>query len=113
MSLIWKYLKNERNFLILAVVLATVNNVFSLLDPQFFRLIVDNYATKANQLPPHVFITGVGLLLLASVGAAFISRVAKNFQDYYVNVITQRIGANMYAESVAHSFAMPYAVFED
>src|SRR6185503_6658550 len=43
----------------------------------------------------------------------FVSRVAKNFQDYYVNVIVQRLGARMYNHAVAHSFSLPYAVFED
>ena len=31
----------------------------------------------------------IGLML----GVAMVSRIAKNFQDYYVNVITQRLGA--------------------
>ena len=41
------------------------------------------------------------------------SRVAKNFQDYFVNVATQRVGARLYAEGIAHSFSLPYAAFED
>ncbi len=113
MRLILKYLKKEKKFLVLALFLATVNNVFSLLDPQIFRLIVDRYATRAASIPPQDFIRGVGLLLLASIGVALVSRIAKNFQDYFVNVITQRIGTRMYAESVEHSFSLPYAVFED
>ncbi len=113
MQLILKYLKLEKRFLVLALVLATVNNVFSLLDPQIFRLIVDRYATRAGELPGREFLTGVGALLLASVGVALVSRIAKNFQDYFVNVITQRVGARMYAESVSHSFSLPYAIFED
>src|SRR5262249_38308821 len=50
---------------------------------------------------------------LGSVGVAFVSRVAKNFQDYYLNVVVQRVGTKMYADSVEHSFSLPYAVFED
>ena len=56
---------------------------------------------------------GVGILLLLAMGAAFASRVAKNFQDYFVNVITQKVGNQLYAASVAHSFSLPYSVFED
>ena len=93
--------------------LATINQIFSLLDPQIFRLIIDNYATKADSLAPKDFIMGVGLLLLGTITVAFISRVAKAFQDYYVNVITQRTGNELYAKSVAHAFSLPYAVFED
>ena len=53
------------------------------------------------------------MLLLAAVGVAFVSRVAKNFQDYFVNVITQRLGAQIYADGIRHSLALPYQVFED
>ena len=48
-----------------------------------------------------------------AVGVAFVSRVAKNFQDYYVNVITQQTGAELYAAGVARSLSLPYALFED
>lgn len=42
-----------------------------------------------------------------------VSRIAKNFQDYYVNVITQRLGARIYSDGLAHSLELPYSVFED
>jgi ATP-binding cassette subfamily B protein len=96
-----------------ALFLATINRIFQLVDPQIFRLLVDNYANKISEFKSQEFITGVGLLLLVSVGAAFISRVAKNFQDYYVNVITQRVGTRLYAQAITHSFSLPYAAFED
>ena len=41
------------------------------------------------------------------------SRVAKNFQDYYINVITQRLGAQLYSDGIRHSLELPYSVFED
>lgn len=113
MKLLWHYLKQYRKILVGALVLATINQFFSLLDPQIFRLLVDNYATKFGQLQHSQFLHGVILLLLASVGVAMVSRIAKNFQDYYVNVIVQRLGTKLYAHSVEHSFSLPYAVFED
>lgn len=113
MHLLWTYLKNYKKILALALVLATVNQFFSLLDPQIFRLIIDKYATKVDQIPHDQFLHGIILLLLGAMAVAFISRVAKNFQDYYVNVIVQRLGARMYNHSVDHSFSLPFAVFED
>lgn len=95
------------------MVLAAINQVFSLIDPYIFRLILDNYATKFESLTTNVFFRGVGLLLLASMGTNFVSRVAKNFQDFYVNTITQRVGAKMYTDGLAHSLQLPYQVFED
>jgi ATP-binding cassette subfamily B protein len=113
MKLLWQYVQNYRKILAGALILATINQVFSLLDPQIFRFLIDNYASKIGQLSSHDFFRGTILLLLASMGVAFVSRVAKNFQDYYVNVIVQRVGARMYNHSVGHSFALPYAAFED
>lgn len=113
MRLLWNYLKNYKGLLSGALVLATVNQVFSLADPQIFRIIVDKYVSNYDKLSRTDFFQGVILLLLASIGIAFISRVAKNFQDYYTNVTTQRLGAKMYADSVTHSFSLSYSVFED
>jgi ATP-binding cassette subfamily B protein len=48
-----------------------------------------------------------------AMGAAMVSRIAKAFQDYYVNVITQRLGAKIYSDGLAHSLELPYQVFED
>jgi ATP-binding cassette subfamily B protein len=113
MRLLADYLRRWKHLVLAALVLATINQVFSLLDPQVFRIIVDRYATNRNSIAPPVFIRGVLLLLLAYVGVALVSRIAKNFQDYFVNVIAQRVGARLYELSVSHSLSLPYAVFED
>lgn len=113
MNLLWDYLKRHKKILVGALVLAAINQIFSLLDPQIFRILIDRYASNYQNLSREEFMQGVILLLLASMGVAFVSRVAKNFQNYYVSVITQRVGARLYGDSVAHSFSLPYAVFED
>jgi ATP-binding cassette, subfamily B, bacterial len=107
------YIKKHKKVLLWALLLATINQVFSLLDPQIFRLIIDNYATRFAELTQQEFITGVGLLLIAFIGVAFISRTAKTFQDYYLNVVTQKVGTELYADSVSHTFSLPYSIFED
>jgi ATP-binding cassette subfamily B protein len=113
MRILLGYLKQHRWLIALALFLAAVNQVFSLLDPLIFRHIIDRYATKYDQYTTAEFMRGVLLLLGAAVGVAFISRVAKNFQDYCVNVITQRLGAQLYSDGIRHSLALPYQVFED
>ena len=113
MNLLWKLLRRYRRTLVGAMALGAINQFFSLLDPQIFRLIIDNYASRASTLARHEFLSGVGLLLLASVGVALVSRIAKNFQDYYVNSVTQRVGAQLYGHGVAHSLSLPFAAFED
>lgn len=113
MKLLWSYIKQYKKILFGTLALAIINQVFSLLDPQIFRLLIDRYATHAFELTRNEFVQGVLLLLLASVGVNLVSRIAKNFQDYFVNVIVQRVGTAMYSHSVEHSFSLPYSVFED
>jgi ATP-binding cassette subfamily B protein len=111
--LLYTYLLRYKRLIFGALLLATINQVFSLLDPQVFRLIVDRYAVKVGKVPREEFVRGVLVLLLMYVGVALVSRIAKNFQDYFVNVIAQRTGAQLYERSVSHSFSLPYSVFED
>ncbi len=113
MHLLYKYLKRYWKLVLLALVLAAINQIFSLLDPYIFRLILDDYATNFEKLSRSEFFRGVGYLLLLSMGTALVSRIAKNFQDFYVNTITQKVGAEMYTDGLAHSLNLPYQVFED
>lgn len=113
MDLLYGYLRNYWKLIALALVLAATNQIFSLLDPLIFRHIIDGYATRYQEYTTEEFLRGVSLLLGAAVGVAFVSRVAKNFQDYFVNVIVQRLGAQMYSDGIRHSLELPYAVFED
>jgi ATP-binding cassette, subfamily B, bacterial len=113
MKLLYSYLRNYWGLIALALLLATINQVFSLLDPVIFRYVIDNYATRFQDYTTSEFVRGVSLLLGAAMGVAFVSRVAKNFQDYFISVITQRLGAQLYSDGIRHSLELPYAVFED
>jgi len=113
MKILISYLKNYRGFVGLALLLAAINQGFSLLDPYITGRIVDRFIEKRNVLNHHDFVYGVLGLIALSVGAAMVSRIAKNFQDYYTNIITQKVGARMYADGLEHSLKLPYQVFED
>src|SRR5438094_5325945 len=113
MKLLYSYLKQYWQLVALTLVLASINQIFSLMDPLIFRYVIDQYATRYSQYTTSEFIRGVSLLLGAAVGVAFVSRVAKNFQDYFTNVITQRLGAQIYSDGIRHSLELPYSVFED
>ncbi|GAB2786572.1 ATP-binding cassette subfamily B protein [Hymenobacter luteus] len=118
MKLLYSYLRNYWGLLALALLLAAINQIFSLLDPYILRQIIDRYVTPALQDSRQptfwVFLTGgAGLLILKALGVAMVSRIAKNFQDYYTNVITQRLGAQLYSDGLRHSLELPYQVFED
>lgn len=113
MKLLYSYLKHYKWLIALALILAAVNISFSLLDPLILQIIVDKYLKVANTLSKDAFTSGVLKLLLMAMGVALVSRIAKNFQDYYINVVTQRLGAQLYSDGIHHSLELPYSVFED
>jgi ATP-binding cassette, subfamily B, bacterial len=115
MKLLLKYLKLHQRTVLFALFLAVINQVFSLLDPLIFRHIIDNVAMKFNfkTNPISDFISALLPLMLASIGVAFVSRVAKNFQDFYISTVTQKVGAKIYSEGIRHSLELPYETFED
>ena len=107
MGTLYRYLRDYWILVAAALVLAAINQVFSLLDPLIFRHIIDSYATRYQQYTSAQFVRGVSVLLAAAVGVALVSRIAKNFQDYFVNVITQQVGARINADGVRHSLERP------
>jgi ATP-binding cassette subfamily B protein len=118
MKLLFSYLKQYKLLVFLALLLATINQVFSLLDPVIGRTIINTYIAPKDrsvlsQLSSEEFLHKVGMLILLAMGAAMVSRIAKAFQDYYVNVIVKRIGAQIYSDGLRHSLELPYSVFED
>ncbi|MBD2769463.1 ABC transporter ATP-binding protein [Hymenobacter sp. BT664] len=119
MKILYSYLRNYWGLLALALVLAAINQIFSLLDPYLFRQLVDHFVPKNGSIsglrlvPFWPFFREAMPLLAMMLGVAMVSRIAKNFQDYYVNVITQRLGAKMYSDGLRHSLELPYQVFED
>ena len=113
MKFLYAYLKKYWKLCLGVLGLATINQVFSLIDPLIFRRIIDEYASKPENYTSEQFFGGVITLLLYAIGIVLISRIAKNFQDYYLNMVTQRAGADMYQSGVRHSLELPYEVFED
>lgn len=113
MKILFQYLKNYKGLLALALFLAAINMIFSLLDPHITGKIVDNFLEKRNSLDRSAYIQGILGLIGLAVGAAMVSRIAKNLQDYYTNIIVQKLGAQLYADGLKHSLEMPYQTFED
>ena len=116
MNLLISYLKKYKKLVLLALLLAAVNQCFSLMDPLIAGKMMDRFGVHISDYrndPTRNFFGDIVLLLLASIGVAMVSRIAKNFQDYFVNVVVQRVGADMYTDGLAHSLDLPYQVFED
>ena len=113
MDILYSYLRPYWKLILVALTLAAVNQIFSLLDPYIYRLVIDRYATNFNRFTESEYIAGILKFVGMAIGAAMVSRIAKNFQDYFISVITQRVGTQIYTDGIKHSLALPYQVFED
>ena len=122
MKILFNYLKPYKLTVFLVLLLATLNIGFSLMDPIIFGKLVNlanDYAQNKSAYSEQKFLYsfdspyGVIALLLASIGVAMISRIAKNFQDYFLNVIVQKFGAKVFTDGLQHAMKLPYHEFED
>lgn len=118
MRLLLKYLGNYKLLIFIALLLAAINQIFSLLNPYILgNYIIDPFANKAAEFreggESDTFFRGVAIGLLMIIGAAMVSRIAKAFQDYVVNVVIQKFGASIYTDGLQHAMRLPYQEFED
>ncbi len=114
MKILLLYLKPHRNLVIITLILAAINTGFSLLDPIITgQLVKLAFSQETKPLDWNDFLPTVLTLLAASVGVAMVSRIAKNFQDYYLNVIVQKFGAQVFSDGLQHAMKLPYQDFED
>jgi len=119
MKILFQYIKPFRSLVLLAFVLAGINQTFSLFDPMIFGKLIDEFAKNpivdaaGHHRTQSDFLRGVSNMLLLLVGTAMVSRIAKAFQDYTVNVIIQKFGAALFTDGLKHSMQLPYQAFED
>jgi len=133
MKILIKYLKPHKWLVIFTLFLAAINIGFSLIDPILLGKMV-NLANEHQSTTPKGKFTwsayfwqyehimrkgkpylelGVFYILLFSITVAMISRIAKNFQDYFLNVIIQKFGAKVFTDGLQHAMKLPYHQFED
>ncbi|MFA9214244.1 MAG: ABC transporter ATP-binding protein [Candidatus Methylacidiphilales bacterium] len=113
MKLLLSYLGRYKKLVIISILFAIVNQVFSLLDPIIFGKLIGNYASNPQNYTFDSFITGAGMLILAAISVAMVSRIAKAFQDYFVSLVIQSLGADMYTDGLKHTLQVSFSQFED
>jgi len=131
MKILFQYLKPHKWLVFLVLLLAAMNIGFSLVDPIIFGKLINlatyhqnktpfswndflfTNSTSVNNKGETIALYGVVWLLLGSITVAMISRIAKNFQDYFLNVIVQKFGAKVFTDGLQHAMKLPYQEFED
>lgn len=107
--------------IVLAIILAAINQGFSMLDPLIAGKLLDRFVNHPLTVDKEglvhrdmaQFVYGALGLIGMLIGVAMVSRIAKNFQDYTVNVVIQKYGARLYTDGLRHALRLPYQDFED
>ena len=125
MKILIQYLKPYKWLVFLALILAAFNQVFSLFDPMIAGWMFDDLIAHPRTSKTGVSRTltdfllgngglhGVAYYISLLIGTAMISRIAKAFQDYTVNIVVQKFGASIFTVGLKHSMRLPYQDFED
>ncbi len=125
MKILLRYIQPYRWLLALALLLAGINQTFSLFDPMIGGKLLDLFVNHPFTYPNGQARTGNDFLfgnteykgalyfLALLVGTAMMSRIAKAFQDYFGNVIVQKFGAKLFTDGLKHSMRLPYHEFEN
>lgn len=123
MKILLHYLKPHKWLVAFTLLMATINIGFSLVDPILLGKLI-NLATEAHDkvqpMNADQFFNGftwenpgVWFLLICSISVAMVSRIAKAFQDYFLNVVIQKFGARVFTDGLQHAMKLPYQQFED
>ncbi|MCP9752144.1 ABC transporter ATP-binding protein [Ferruginibacter sp. HRS2-29] len=121
MKILLKYLKPHKWLVIFTLLMASINIGFSLVDPIILGKLINlaNDGIAKNFSETKFFSSfswddpGVWFLLLCSISVAMVSRIAKAFQDYFLNVVIQKFGASVFTDGLQHAMKLPYYQFED
>ena len=123
MKVLLRYLKPHKWLVVFTLLMATINIGFSLVDPillgKLINLAGQHQASKGHFDSDRFFYAfswekpGVWYIVLASITVAMISRIAKAFQDYFLNVVIQKFGAKVFTDGLQHAMKLPYQEFED
>ncbi|MBK7691120.1 MAG: ABC transporter ATP-binding protein [Bacteroidetes bacterium] len=113
MKILLHYLSRYKGFVLLSFLLAALNTGFSLLDPVFFGKLFDYIKENYNKATQQEYILNILQFIATMIGVAMASRIAKAFQDYTVNTVIQRFGADVYTDGLKRALQLPYQQFED
>ncbi len=118
MKILFHYLARYKGLVLGSFVLASLNTGFSLCDPIVYGWLIDKVKTVIDtpggrSMVESDFLIMVCYYILGLIGVAMMSRIAKAFQDYTVNSVIQKFGADVYTDGLKHSLQLPYQQFED
>lgn len=112
MRILWRYLRPQRGWIALSLVLAAVAQLLTLIDPVIFGKIIDEYAGPGNAMTEDERVRGVVYWLAIAVGVALMARLARAFQEFVLRLAVQRFGMQVFNDGLRQTLRLPFSEFE-
>lgn len=109
----WKYFKQQKWRVVLALILAGIAQLLSLIDPIIFGKIIDDYASNPSHLTEQQLIRGVLYWLSVAIGIAIAARFAKAFQEYFTRQAVQQFGMQIFNDGLKQILRLSFEEFEE
>lgn len=112
MNILWHYLKPHRWLIVLALLLAGLAQLLTLVDPLIFGKIIDDYATHPGGKTEKELVNGVLFWLLVAVAIALLARFAKTLQEYVMRLAVQKFGMQIFNDGLKQTLRLSFQEFE-
>jgi len=107
------FISGKKALIALIWVLAIVATGFSLGEAYFYKLLIDNYLFRIEEFTPDEFLRGVLVIIGVWIGAAMISRIAKNIQTYHTKVLADRAAIRIFEKAYNHAISLSLGYHEN
>lgn len=112
MKILWHYLKPHQWLIVLALSLAGIAQLLTLIDPLIFGKIIDEYATHPGSKTEDQLVQGVVFWLIVAVTIALAARLTKAFQEYVTRLVVQKFGMQIFNDGLRQTLRLSYQEFE-
>jgi ATP-binding cassette subfamily B protein len=112
-KILWKYLEPQKRLIIFSLILATVSQLLSLIDPLIFGKIIDDYATEPGNRTEEELVKGVLFWLGVAISVALLARIARSFQDYVTRLAVQKFGIQIFNDGLKQTLRLSFQEFEE
>lgn len=113
MRILWKYLQPYRLPVFGALLLAGLAQIFLLYDPIILGRIIDDYTLNPGTKTEKELLNGVMLLLSIALLIALAARLFLSLKDYYMRMVVQKFGMQIFNDGLKQMLRLPFQDFED
>ncbi len=113
MKILWKYLRPHSRLIFLALLIAAIAQLLSLIDPIIFGKIIDEYANDQTNKGDKELVNGALYWLLIALGVAILARLARSVQEYVMRLAVQKFGMQIFNDGLRQILRLSYQEYEE